>query len=143
MDGRSTIHITLWKKIAVTMEISSTYPGLNITKAVMSMDYSDLSLDNPPKFVPFQFEIVDWYSMGHFINRNWHLAFVAGAVYILVIFGLKSWMAKRDAFDLRRGLFVWNLGLGIFSMIGFIRVAPGLVSVLMEDNGFYNSMCLP
>ncbi|ODM97555.1 putative fatty acid elongation protein 3 [Orchesella cincta] len=97
---------------------------------------------DPPVFLPFDFEKVDPFYWVSLMETNWKVAFYAAAVYIFVIFGLQNYMKSRPPFELRKLLFIWNLSLGIFSVIGFVRYVPGFLFVLNQPNGFYKSICV-
>ncbi len=116
--------------------------SLNISDNYVALDYSVINFDDPPKFVPYRFEIIDWVSWGHFMDAYWQLSLIAGALYLATIFWLKAYMEDKKPFGLKKELFCWNLGLGLFSMIGLSRTLPGLVAVLSENDGFYKSVCV-
>lgn len=63
--------------------------------------------------------------------KNWMKdhAWLPSAVlagYALMIFGGRAYFANRPAWNWRRALAAWNLLLSIFSLVGFLRVAPQL-----------------
>lgn len=49
-------------------------------------------------------------------------------------------MRNREPLKLRKVLFLWNLGLATFSIMGFIRFIPEVVYVL-KNFGFDYSVC--
>lgn len=102
---------------------------LNVTssKEGFLFDYSTSDVDDPPKFWHFGFEKYDWKSWGVYGTYNWHLPFLVGIVYLITIFG---WP-----------LFIWNAGLGSFSIIGFIRTFPEFFTILLGENGLYKAIC--
>lgn len=90
----------------------------------------------------YSFEILDHFFWPRFIESQRHWAYWASAIYIFSIFGLQRWMRNRPAYDLKRPLFLWNFGLGLFSIFGFYRTLPGLIYVIFQvPNGFYKSIC--
>lgn len=110
---------------------------LYITPAMPGWHFED-----PPILTAYNFEKIDipyWIQFG---KDHWYLPFISGAVYITTIFGLQSWMKSRKPFDLNSSLFLWNAILGLFSIVGFARFAPSLFKVLMQENGFYRSICV-
>lgn len=117
--------------------------SLNISENYVALDYSVIQFDDPPKFLPYSFEVIDFVKWGHFMDSYWQLCIYVGLVYLVTIFGLKAYMADRKPFDLRRELFLWNLSLGLFSMIGLSRTIPGFLSILTAEDGFYKSICVP
>lgn len=104
-------------------------------------DYSSVELEDPPRFLPYDFEVYDWKEWCRYMSVKWHFCLIAGVIYIITIFGLKAFMSTRKALDLKRELFLWNLTLGIFSIVGFIRTAPEFFFVLSSENGFYKTIC--
>lgn len=88
----------------------------------------------------FAFEEVDPFFWIDFCERYWKLPFYFGAIYIFAIFSIREYMRNRPAFSLKWPLFFWNLSLGIFSIVGFIRILPGFLKVF-ELYGFYTSIC--
>jgi len=75
-----------------------------------------------------------------FMQTIWHHSITISALYVLVIFFGKKIMEKRQAFDLETPLFLWNLALGIFSILGAIRMSPEFFHVLFT-HGFKYSIC--
>lgn len=98
--------------------------------------------DNPPTVTPFEFEKLDIRYWNEFMSTYSHYSIFIGICYILTIFHLQTWMSKRKAFCLKYPLFVWNVFLSIFSIVGFARVSPPLLYVLAEPDGFYTSVCV-
>jgi len=90
----------------------------------------------------FKFEEVDHTYWHDLITSTWKLSIYAGVAYILVIFGIQWWMKDKDPYQLKWPLFWWNLGLGIFSIIGFSRTLPGFLDVFGKENGLYQSVCV-
>jgi hypothetical protein len=118
---------------------------LNVTEGY-TFDYTYIGTDDPPRFENYDFEVFDWKDWGRYGTRNWHIPLVVGAFYLIAIFGLERYMRNRPAFSLKYPLFFWNLALGIFSIIGFIRVAPEFISILFQDKegvvgGLYKGIC--
>ncbi len=56
-----------------------------------------------------------------FAADNWNLCFALVIGYVVVVFGGKTVMNKREAFDLKGPLAFWNALLSIFSTIGMCR----------------------
>lgn len=122
-------------------EIPFETTQLNVTKGY-TFDYTNVHTEDPPKFLPYSFEIYDWKAWGVYGTKNWHFPLVMGVAYLAVIFGLEKYMRNRPAFKLKWPLFLWNVSLGIFSIIGFIRTAPEFFSILADaDKGFYKGIC--
>lgn len=92
----------------------------------------------------YTFERIDiqWWCNYARENRTW--AYYAVGIYLLTIFGLQKHMENRKAFNLRVPLIWWNLGLGIFSIVGFVRSVCYLNSFVGKGKeGFYKSICVP
>jgi len=97
--------------------------------------------DDPQTFDSFSFERMDPFYWRSLLEDNWKLGYYVGLVYLITIFGLRRWMRSRPAFELKGPLFIWNLSLGIFSLVGLLRTGPELVMVLSRKNGLFNSIC--
>ena len=75
-----------------------------------------------------------------FINDAWWVPLVACSVYLIMVWCGKKWMKMREPFGLRGPLFVWNLSLALFSIIGACVVIPSLLRCVREY-GFSYSVC--
>lgn len=53
-------------------------------------------------------------------------------VYVASIFSIQYYMKQRKAFDLRVPLILWNAGLVLFSVIGFMKVTQEFLSVVQK-----------
>lgn len=74
--------------------------------------------------------------------KNWKQCFYYVGIYMVLVFGGRLYMQSRSRFELRRLLFVWNLFLALFSIVGTLRTVPELTYVLREF-GFHHSVCNP
>lgn len=72
----------------------------------------------------------------------WSLPCVAIVLYLIMVHYLPSVMAKREAFDLRWALKIWNFLLVVLSVFIFWGMIGPVVSFL-SHRGFYNMICLP
>ncbi|TMS37455.1 hypothetical protein L596_004384 [Steinernema carpocapsae] len=52
--------------------------------------------------------------------------------YVVTIWSIKFFMADRKPFDLQRPLNIWNAGLAIFSIFGFIRLTPTFLGEILN-----------
>lgn len=96
-----------------------------------------------PKFDSwYKFEEADPFYWNDFVLEHRYLAVYAGIIYIITIYSLEWWMRDRPAYKLKMPLFLWNGALGIFSIIGFARMLPGMWYILTQPNGMYNSICI-
>lgn len=77
--------------------------------------------------------------------RKWsedikHVAVITSVIYAVLTFGVRSYLKDRQGYQLRGLLFVWNVCLAVFSIIGTIRTVPELVGVL-GNQGWTYSVC--
>jgi len=76
------------------------------------------------------------------IEKYWTQVFYYAGIYMVLIYLGKLFMQNRPRFELKGPLFIWNLSLAVFSIIGTIRTFPELVHVLSEY-GMKFSVCNP
>lgn len=62
------------------------------------------------------------------------------AIYLVLIYVGRRWMETKSAYSLRAPLFIWNLSLAVFSMLGMIVMLPPLCRTILE-HGFEYSVC--
>ncbi|CAG7825357.1 unnamed protein product [Allacma fusca] len=89
----------------------------------------------------FDFESVEINKHRQWIGENWYISIYAAVIYVNLIFIGGHWMKNRQPFQLRRLLTAWNIGLALFSAIGFFRTAPEVFHILKQSNGFHQSVC--
>ena len=75
------------------------------------------------------------------VHNNWTLTIPISVLYVLLVYGGRKWMESKPAYDLHRTLFLWNVGLAIFSIFGALSVVPNLVHHIYK-NGFKQSVCI-
>lgn len=75
------------------------------------------------------------------VYDNWTLTIPVSILYILLVYAGQKWMESKPAYDLHRTLFLWNVGLAIFSIFGARSLVPNLVHHVYE-NGFKQSICV-
>lgn len=63
-------------------------------------------------------------------------------IYVILVFGGKYYMSKRQRFNLRGALVLWSSLLSLFSIIGLSRTLPEMIHILMHHS-FYHSICIP
>lgn len=97
--------------------------------------------EDPPQFQSFSFENIDYPLWKHFMALNWTLPIWVSGLYVVVIFSLQRCMKHRAPFKVDWALALWNLGLAIFSIMGFCRISTELFAVLTSPNGFHRSVC--
>lgn len=98
-------------------------------------------LEHPSTYHYFSFEAIDTRWWLQFGMSHWYYSIYASVSYVIAIFAIQWYMKDRPAFQLKTPLFLWNLCLGLYSIIGFCRYFPAFVSIFSKPNGFYNSIC--
>lgn len=82
-----------------------------------------------------------YHGIEEWMEHWWWTSLVFGLFYIISIFLGQRWMAKRkDKFELRRPLFMWNLFLCLFSLWGAARCVPEFIHTL-KHHGLMHSVC--
>ena len=74
------------------------------------------------------------------LRENWTLSLYANVVYVTVIFLGRRWMRDKKPYSLRRALAMWNTGLAVFSIYGFLSLYSLLRDSVME-HGFAYTTC--
>lgn len=75
-----------------------------------------------------------------FVANNKMLSVWSSAVYVVVVFGGRWIMERKERFGLNSALALWSGMLGIFSVLGTVRMWPEIIHVLYYE-GFYSSAC--
>ena len=75
------------------------------------------------------------------VHNNWTLVIPISVLYVLLLYGGRKWMESKPTYDLHRTLFLWNVGLAVFSMFGALSLVPNLVHHIYKD-GFKQSVCI-
>lgn len=73
-------------------------------------------------------------------TRLWWVPVVSICIYLILIAAGKKWMANKEPYGMRKLLFVWNVFLAIFSMLGAWVMAPPLLQTLAQQ-GFEHAVC--
>ena len=74
------------------------------------------------------------------MNKWWWLSIVYSVVYVGLIYYGRSLMEKREPYQIRGALILWNLSLAIFSISAMIRCVPELLYGL-ETKGLQYTIC--
>lgn len=75
------------------------------------------------------------------LKNNPHIPFIFGVgLYLPILYFGQKIMANREPFRLKVPLTLWNLGLAIFSIMGFVRLFPEMVYTLNKF-GFQHTIC--
>ena len=77
-------------------------------------------------------------------NRYWHTSWIASIIYFVILYFGTRWMKDREPYRLRLPLVLWNIGLAVFSIVGFWRsetpeLAMRLVTKGIEDVSCYTT----
>lgn len=74
------------------------------------------------------------------MQHNWQHAISSSVFYVVAIYGGQKLMQSRKAWTLDTPLFLWNLGLALFSIVGVLRMTPEMWWSVMS-NSFEYSIC--
>ena len=115
------------------MELNSTY----LDTVLPHWHYS-----SPLKRKPFAFELESPVEHLAWVDRNYYWIMGVGVIYFLMVHLGPKWMAKREPFDLRRPLAVWNFAFGLFSMVAFVRIFPDFADIWWgSEDGPHQLVC--
>lgn len=87
-------------------------------------------------------EKFDYVQANKFMIMYWHWSIYISVFYVVSVFGLKLWMKRREAYQLRRPLFIWSLSLALFSIYGSYVVGLTHLNHFYR-NGWERSVCDP
>lgn len=83
----------------------------------------------------------DFVSSVEMFNNNPHVPFVlAILIYLPMLYVGQMIMSRRDPFNVKLVMMVWNSGLAVFSMVGFCRIIPEMFYTY-ENFGFHQTLC--
>jgi hypothetical protein len=74
------------------------------------------------------------------MNKWWWLSIVYSIIYVFLIYFGRSLMDKRERYELRVPLILWNVGLSLFSIFGMIRCVPEMIYAL-DKKGLQYTVC--
>ena len=74
------------------------------------------------------------------LEDHWYYSIIASFFYVVLVWTGRKWMSTRPPFDLRKPLILWNLGLAVFSMLGFVSIVPNLVYTVIK-HGMDHAVC--
>jgi len=108
------------------------------------IDYTGFPFSDNPLVQSWDFENFESVRpVLQYMQRNKHIPLIVSFIYIITAFLVDRWMKSRPALELKWPLVFWNLAVGCFSIVGFLRTFPDFVQVLFQNGGFYKSICLP
>lgn len=96
----------------------------------------------PQRTLFFFEESFDYKIEKQWMEQNWYRFLFSIPPYLLIIFQLQSFMKNRPRLELKNCLIIWNIGLAIFSLMGFLRCFPEFLYSFTEF-GFKYSVCVP
>jgi len=64
------------------------------------------------------------------MNKWWWLSIVYSVIYVGLIYYGRSLMEKREPYQIRIPLVLWNVSLALFSIFGMIRCVPEMIYAL-------------
>jgi hypothetical protein len=74
------------------------------------------------------------------MNKYWNLSILYTLIYISAIYYGQKFFKYRYRYELKYPLFIWNMLLSTFSIMGTIRLLPIFINKLSTD-GLYGSIC--
>ncbi|KAJ6634798.1 Elongation of very long chain fatty acids protein 6 [Pseudolycoriella hygida] len=84
------------------------------------------------------FDMIYWRK---FFREHWMISVYLSVIYLVLAFGGAYLMKNRKPFKLNGILTVWNIGLSIMSIWAFCRAFPEGFNHLLNENGFYYTVC--
>ncbi|CAG0888403.1 unnamed protein product [Cyprideis torosa] len=92
--------------------------------------------------VPFPVErFFDAASCYRWLRLNFSASIIFSTCYIIAIFALQAFMRTKRPMKLKVPLFLWNLGLALFSMLGTHRMLPWTIKE-WATYGFHRVVCM-
>ena len=79
----------------------------------------------PPQQVE-EAKVFDGYWWTRWTSDHWEIPLVAGALYLIMIVGFKSYMAKRERYKLQNWVVCWNFFLSLFSLAVSTQQMPAV-----------------
>ncbi|CAF4712331.1 unnamed protein product, partial [Rotaria magnacalcarata] len=76
----------------------------------------------------------------NWMNKWWWLSIVYSIIYVGFIYYGRSLMEKRERFELRLPLILWNVALASFSIFGMIRCVPEMIYGI-DKRGLQYTIC--
>ena len=74
------------------------------------------------------------------LGDTFYICVAFGLIYVAAIFFGRKLMRERTPFNFKRALFLWNVGLAVFSVYGTVALLPQLVHGLAK-HGFNHTTC--
>ena len=74
------------------------------------------------------------------VSEHFHVFTTIAVLYVVSVFMGTAAMKSRTPYDLRKALFLWNVGLAVFSLYGALSLGPNLIHA-MTKNGLNWAVC--
>jgi hypothetical protein len=75
-------------------------------------------------------------------NGNWHIPIISSCIYLLLVYlGVKV-MESRKGYALKEFLFLWNLILAVFSIMGALNLSRNIMKHSQESTEIKQTFCL-
>jgi hypothetical protein len=87
-----------------------------------------------PPFVASESAEFDGFAWSRWTSEHWEIPIAATIAYLVLLRVLTDFMARRDKFQMKY-LYLWNLGLSLFSCAGVVYCVPRLLAG--ENNGLF------
>jgi hypothetical protein len=130
----------------VTPLIESRWNGLWDTAPLVSdpqkFGFADFTMEEVfplSKLISTEFELSwDAFSSWTTVFRStWYTCVAVSALYLVAIPVGQRLMANLPAFELKYPLFLWNLALAIFSIMGMLHVVPSFLYGMLTNGPMY------
>ena len=73
-------------------------------------------------------------------EKNWTISVYFAVIYLVLVYVGTQFMKNKQSYSLKRPLFLWNVGLAVFSLYGTSVVIPSMYNVYLEK-GFVGTVC--
>lgn len=84
-----------------------------------------------PIYTEFEMNWRPFWILNYMQTNTW-IPFLSLILYAVMIVGGTKYFENRKAWNLKTPLMLWNLGLALFSFIGFIRVFPVVAHITLN-----------
>uniref|UniRef100_A0AC35TI83 Elongation of very long chain fatty acids protein n=1 Tax=Rhabditophanes sp. KR3021 TaxID=114890 RepID=A0AC35TI83_9BILA len=120
--------------------MDSTFFGLNEFAIYKNNNTETLSSKYEYEFTfPFE-KIEDTKALTLMFQKYWYHSITVSVLYFVAIKALQKIMENRKPFELKYPLFLWNLALAIFSILGTVRFSEDFLHNWF-NHGFTYSIC--
>lgn len=121
-------------------ETSSEIPGAGSKYAFAKDHFNETTWEMPGGNFAFEdnFDVDAWITWA---DTSWlYIGIPITVLYVALVYIGRSLMSTREPFSLRGPLFIWNVSLALFSIIGAYRDCPAMINAVYHD-GWHASIC--